>query len=65
MILELTQPERDLLLELLDHELTDTHGEVRRTQSLQYREELKAEERLLHDLCDRLRHTNVPATLVR
>ena len=46
---------------LVDRELADLHGEIRRTDSREYREDLRREESLLRRLIMKLRE---PAELV-
>jgi CRP-like cAMP-binding protein len=53
--LELTSEERALLVRLLDTEFRDTHVELRRTSSTDFRQEVKKEEGLLRGLLDKLR----------
>jgi hypothetical protein len=53
--LELTSEERALLLRLLDTEFRETHVELRRTRSTDFRQEVKKEEGLLRGLRDKLR----------
>jgi CRP-like cAMP-binding protein len=53
--LELTSEERALLVRLLNTEFRDTHVELRRTRSTDFRQEVKKEEGLLRGLLDKLR----------
>jgi CRP-like cAMP-binding protein len=53
--LELTSEERALLLRLLDTEFRETHVELRRTRSTDFRQEVKKEEGLLRGLREKLR----------
>jgi len=57
MTIELTDPERDILLDLLDRELASLGPELHHTRSMEYRQELKAEKGALAKLAERLRHT--------
>ncbi len=56
MTLELSDKEQVLLVQVLERELAELPSEVRRTQTSTYREELKAEEHVLRELCNRLRN---------
>ena len=55
MKIEMTAPERDLLLTLLDDELGRLKGEIYKTETWDYKEELKAREQTLTSLLDRLK----------
>ena len=52
---ELSQQDRSLLVELLEHELRELPSEIRRTQTSRYRDELKAREKELRNLLHRLK----------
>lgn len=54
MNVELTAPERDLLLEILSDDLGRLKGEIYRTETFEYKEELKARERTLVGIIGRL-----------
>ena len=55
MTIELNSEERDILIHLLDREISDLGPEVRRTRTSDYRAELKAEKQTLRRLSERLR----------
>ncbi|MDQ2934726.1 MAG: hypothetical protein M3R49_07045 [Chloroflexota bacterium] len=50
----LTAPDRDLLLEVLRDDLGQLKGEIYRTETFAYKEELKARERTLVEIIGRL-----------
>ena len=54
MNLELTGPERDLLLTILTDELGRLKGEIYKTETFDYKEQLKAREQTLVSLIERL-----------
>jgi len=54
MTIELTEDEREALLRLLRHELTEMPSEIRRTQTSTYRDALKGQEKVLRLLIERL-----------
>ena len=54
MNVELTAPERDLLLEILSDDLGRLKGEIYRTEAFAYKEELKAREQTLVGIIGRL-----------
>ncbi len=54
MIVELTAEERDILRSLISREIADLGPEIRHTDHSDYRDELKAEKRMLRHLLDRL-----------
>ena len=54
MSLELTAPERDLLLGILQDELGRLKGEIYKTETWDYKEQLKAREQTLESLIARL-----------
>jgi hypothetical protein len=54
MNVELSAPERDLLLEMLSDDLGRLKGEIYRTETFEYQEELKARERTLVGIIGRL-----------
>jgi hypothetical protein len=54
MNVELTAPERDLLLEMLRDDLGHLKGEIYRTETFEYKEELKAREQTLVGIIGRL-----------
>jgi hypothetical protein len=51
----LTGPERELVVALLETELRNTRVEERRTDTPDFQDEVKREERLLRNLLDKLR----------
>jgi hypothetical protein len=55
MKIEMTAPERDLLLTLLDDELGRLKGEIYKTETWDYKEQLKSREQILTSLLDRLK----------
>jgi hypothetical protein len=55
MKIEMTAPERDLLLTLLEDELGRLKGEIYKTETWDYKEQLKAREQTLTSLIDRLK----------
>jgi hypothetical protein len=57
MTIELTAPERDLLLTLLQDELGRLKGEIYKTETFEYKEELKAREEVLVSVIGRLEAT--------
>lgn len=58
MTIELDSEERDILIHLLDREISDLGPEVRRTRTSDYRAELKAEKQMLKGLLERLRESS-------
>ncbi len=60
MTIQLNGLEHDLLLRILERELMELHTEIRHTDTRSFRAELKEEEHLLRDLCQRLKMA-VPA----
>lgn len=54
MNLELTAPERDLMLEMLRDDLGHLKGEICKTETFEYKEELKAREQTLVGIIGRL-----------
>ncbi len=60
MILDLTKDELELLLFLVRRELDDLGPEIHHTWRREYREDLKAEKRVLSQLLDRLEHVPQP-----
>ena len=54
MNVQLTAPERDLLLEILSDDLGRLKGEIYRTEAFAYKEELKAREQTLVGIIGRL-----------
>jgi hypothetical protein len=54
MNMELTAPQRDLLLEMLRDDLVQLKGEIDKTETFEYKEELKARERTLVEIIGRL-----------
>lgn len=50
MTVELTSVEQQLITDLIRHELTEIPSEVRRTETSNYRDELKVREELLRSL---------------
>jgi hypothetical protein len=57
MTLEVTREERDILLRLIDRELGDLGSEIRRTQTSNYRDDLKVYKKQLRVLADRVKAT--------
>ena len=55
MQVEISAEDRELLVRLVEHSLSDTRVEVRRTTTPDFRDRLQAEERHLATLLDRLR----------
>ena len=55
MVIELTPEEREVLLVLVEREMTDLGPEIHHTRTQTYREDLKAQQRALRDLFQRLR----------
>jgi hypothetical protein len=55
LILELEEDEREALVELLQTSLVDLARELRRTESFAFRDALKAKEKCLERLAERLR----------
>jgi len=55
MIVELTAEERDILRTLIAREVEELGPEIRHTDHCSYRDELKAEKRMLRHLLDRLK----------
>jgi len=53
--LSLTGEERSALLELLEETLRDTHVEARRTENMEFRQQLRHQEALLRSLIEKLR----------
>lgn len=51
---EMTAPERDLLLDILRGELGRLKGEIYKTETWDYKEQLKGRERTLVSLIERL-----------
>ena len=57
MGLELTTPERELLLGILEDELGRLKGEIYKTETWDYKEQLKSREQTLESLIARLQST--------
>ncbi len=55
MVVELTPEEREVLLALVEREIGDLGPEIHHTRTQTYREDLKAQQRTLRDLFQRLR----------
>jgi hypothetical protein len=55
MKIEMTAPERDLLLTLLEDDLGRLKGEIYKTETWEYKEQLKSREQTLTSLIDRLK----------
>lgn len=55
MKVDLSPQDRTVLVEILEHELRELPSEVRRTQTSSYRDELKAQEKVLRNLLQRLK----------
>ncbi len=54
MILELTEQERLVIMDLVTMELTELPSEIRHTDSASYRDDLRERERCLRDVQARL-----------
>lgn len=54
MALELTSAEAELLLDLLRNELSELRTEIHRTETREFKDELKAREALLETIIRRL-----------
>lgn len=61
--LRLTQPEKDMLLKILESYLSDLRVEITHTDLKDYRETLKAEETFIKELLRRLENTSAPVTV--
>ena len=59
MQLDISLAERELLIRLVEHALSDTRVEVRRTATPEFHDRLAAEERDLAGLLARLRRLSV------
>lgn len=55
MMIELTPEEREVLLTLVEREIGELVPEIRHTRTQTYREDLKAQQRLLRNLFQHLR----------
>ncbi len=55
MVVELTPEEREVLLALVEREIAEIGPEIHHTRTRTYREDLKAQQRALKSLSDRLR----------
>lgn len=55
MIIEIPAEERDLLMTLVEREISDLGPEIHHTDVRKYREELKVEKQTLLDIRERLR----------
>ncbi len=55
MELALSAEERDVLAELLEAQLADIRGEIRKTERLEWREDLKRREAVVRGIVARLR----------
>ena len=60
MSVDLTQHERDLLVQLLDSALREIGPEIRRTQTYDYKDDLKEQRRTLRQLRERLSMPTAP-----
>jgi hypothetical protein len=60
MSVDLTQHERDLLVQLLDGALREIGPEIRRTQTYDYKDDLKEQRRTLRQLRERLSTQTTP-----
>lgn len=60
MKIEMPPEERDLLIALVEREISDLGPEIRHTDVRRYRDELKVEKQTLVDILDRL-HATEPA----
>jgi hypothetical protein len=59
MDLHLSADERDLLIRVVEHALSETRIEVRRTTTPDFHDRLQSEERQLAELLDRLRRRSM------
>ncbi len=55
MRVEIPQEERDLLVAIIEREISELGPEIRHTDARKYRDELKIEKQVLLDLLARLR----------
>jgi uncharacterized small protein (DUF1192 family) len=55
MTVELTAPERDVVLSILEDELGRLKGEIYKTETWEYKQQLKERESLLTSAIDRLK----------
>ena len=55
MVIELTPEEREVLLALVEREITDLGPEIHHTRTQTYREDLKAQQKALQGLSRHLR----------
>lgn len=55
MIVDLTPEEREVLLGLVDREITELAPEIRHTRTQTYREDLKTQQQTLKELSKHLR----------
>jgi hypothetical protein len=55
MVIEVTPEEREVLLALVEREITELGPEIRHTRTQTYREDLKTQQRTLKDLSTHLR----------
>ena len=55
MLVELTPEQREVLLTLVEREISDLGPEIRHTTTRAYRDDLKAHKRALRDLLSQLR----------
>lgn len=60
MNLEITAEERTLLVELLDQDRRELKEEIYKTEAFDYKDALKARERLLLGLLDKLERSATP-----
>ena len=61
MTLELSAAEREILIQVLERELSEMGPQIRHSQHTDYRDELKQEKRTLQELRDRLAAVSVGA----
>ena len=59
--LDLDPEERDVLTQVLERALGDLRMEITATENFEFREDLKAQERVLKKLLDTLRHFSLAA----
>jgi hypothetical protein len=55
MVIELTPEEREVLVALVEREISDLGPEIRHTRTQTYREDLKVQQQTLRDLFKHLR----------
>ena len=63
MTIELTEPERDLILELLERQSKDLMVEIRHSDTRDFREELQHREQLVESLLERFKRSEAHAVV--